>query len=154
MANLAIKGHATRGEEVIEILQMLGGKNGYHRLAGNIDSFYYYIWEDGHIYQTAMPNNIKTFTIEEFLEKFPYKVGDIVKIPNCDVACRVTNMIWNGIEIEYETTNSEETFFADELQPYKKETMDKANKVVFDANAQCCDIMNHLIKKKNYDRYN
>lgn len=38
MANLAIKGHATRGKEVIEILEMLGGENGYHRLAGDIDS--------------------------------------------------------------------------------------------------------------------
>ena len=29
MANLAIKGHATRGKEVIGILEMLGGKNSY-----------------------------------------------------------------------------------------------------------------------------
>lgn len=27
MANLAIRGHATRGKEVIEILEMLGGEN-------------------------------------------------------------------------------------------------------------------------------
>lgn len=26
--------------------------------------------------------------------------------------------------------------------------MDKVNKAVFDANAQCCDIMNHLIKEE------
>jgi glutaredoxin-related protein len=37
------------------------------------------------------------------------------------------------------------------LQPYKKETMDKVNKAVFDANAQCCDIMNHLIKKETME---
>lgn len=29
MANLAIKGHATRGSEVIELLEMLGGINKY-----------------------------------------------------------------------------------------------------------------------------
>jgi hypothetical protein len=29
--------------------------------------------------------------------------------------------------------------------------MDKANKVVFDTNAQCCDIMNHLIKEETME---
>lgn len=30
--------------------------------------------------------------------------------------------------------------------------MNKLNKAVFDTNAQCCDIMNHLIKKKLWKR--
>lgn len=128
MAILAIKGHATRGKEVIEILEMLGGKKEFV-VNGNTSSKYrYYIDSDKMINVFTVGNeDLKyeyiTFTLEEFLEKFPYRVGDRVKIPNCDVACRVTKMIWNDIEIEYETTNSEEAFFADELQPYKKETM-------------------------------
>ena len=36
MAQLVIKGHVTRGYEVIEILEMLGGKNKYN-LTGNDD---------------------------------------------------------------------------------------------------------------------
>lgn len=32
-----------------------------------------------------------------------------------------------------------------EPKPYKKEFI---NKTVFDSNAQCCDIMNHLIKEE------
>ena len=124
--NLAIGGHATRGKEVIEIFLMLGGKN-IHNLKG-IDDEYYYIDNDGFIdseldYIENWEEKFTLFTLEEFLGKFPYKVGDRIKIPNCDVACRVTKMIWNDIEIEYETTNSEEAFFADELQPYKEETM-------------------------------
>lgn len=34
--NLAIKGHPTRGKEVIEILEMLGGKNKFN-FKGNED---------------------------------------------------------------------------------------------------------------------
>lgn len=30
MARLAIRGHETRGKEVIELLEMLGGKNDNH----------------------------------------------------------------------------------------------------------------------------
>ena len=126
MKRLAIEGHATRGEKVIEILEMLGGSNAC-KLIGNNSREIYYIDENYKNFITCSETKkvcgYIIFTLEEFLKKFPYKVGDRVKIPNCDVACRVTNMIWNGIEIEYETTNSEETFFADDLQPYKKETM-------------------------------
>ena len=128
MEQLGIKGHATRGKEVIEILEMLGGKIsqecGYE---DGFDSHYVYFIDTNENYYIdgllligdERITKLSIFTLEEFLEKYPYKIGDRVKIPNCDVACRVTNMIWNGIEIEYETTNSEETVFADELQPYK-----------------------------------
>lgn len=34
MAKLLIWGHATRGQEVIEILEMLGGKNVYDHFQG------------------------------------------------------------------------------------------------------------------------
>lgn len=127
MANLAIKGHATRSKEVIEILEMLGGTNS-ESCWGVFENRLYTINAFGIIEDKSSRDNsnYQVYTLEEFLEKFPYKVGDRVKIPNCDVACRVTNMIWNGIEIEYETTNSEETVFADELQPYKEqETMEE-----------------------------
>lgn len=40
MANLAIKGHPTRGKEVIEILEMLGGKE-KHLFGGNGPGYYY-----------------------------------------------------------------------------------------------------------------
>ena len=126
MSCLAIKGHVTRGKEVIEILEMLGGRN-VRNYACNLTDYAYSINGQGIIdWYIPHPNSpLVIYTLEEFLEKFPYKVGDKVKIPNCVVACRVTNMIWNGIDMEYETTNSEETFFDDELQPYKEETMEE-----------------------------
>jgi hypothetical protein len=81
MANLAIKGHTTRGKEVIEILEMLGGVN-THNLYGDEKYTYYTIDSDkeikGGIYMFG-DEDLLSFTLEEFLEKFPYKVGDRVQ---------------------------------------------------------------------------
>lgn len=78
MTQLAIMGHKERGEEVIEILEMLGGRNtnGYN---GYSELLYYYIDEDGSI-ECDKDEEITFpciyFTLEEFIEKYPYKVGD------------------------------------------------------------------------------
>ena len=98
MANLAIKGHPTRGKEVIEILEMLGGKNTRHYGGGLIDSFYH-INEQGEInwYQITPVLPFKTFTIEEFLERYPYKVGDKVLInKDKNDVYTVASMIWDS----------------------------------------------------------
>lgn len=83
MAQLAIKEHPTRGKEVIEILEMLGGKNN-KRLYGECDKMVYLINSSYYGEITCMPyvtDAYIVFTLEEFLEKFPYKVGDKVQIP-------------------------------------------------------------------------
>lgn len=85
MANLAIKGHATRGNEVIEILKMLDGID-WHGYAGSRLSSIYYVSENkaisfDDIYDNDFKEKIKEFiifTIEEFEKKFPYKIGDRV----------------------------------------------------------------------------
>ena len=77
MAQLAIRGHATRGNEVIELLEMLDGKISDRELYGNVPHYGYYIHDNGYISLTHCPllKNAIVFTLEEFLEKFPYKVG-------------------------------------------------------------------------------
>lgn len=78
---LAIWGHATRDKEVIELLEMMGGSN-IHNLSGN-DIFSYYIIkgfkneirEELYIFGNE---NIYYFTLEEFLEKYPFKLNDKV----------------------------------------------------------------------------
>ena len=152
MAQLAIKGHPTRGEEVIEILKMFGGANRDFR-TGIEDRFVFFI-EDGLIvYQNpVLLHNFICYTLEEFLEKFPYKVGDKVRVADYESEVRIDSMLWDGLEIQYQVfTDETEWYSAEELNKYneiyKKETMDKANKVVFDTNAQCCDISNEIIKK-------
>ena len=80
MTRLVIRGHATRGKEVIEILKMLGGRN-TNKYIGHSGLLYYYIDKYGSIecdkYEEISFPHI-CFTLEQFTEKFPYIVGDIV----------------------------------------------------------------------------
>lgn len=80
---LAIVGHSTRGKEVIELLKMMGGvNNNIH--TGTSTSHIYFINACGDIGKVFIENSVSTmrywqiFTLEEFLEKYPFKVGDKV----------------------------------------------------------------------------
>ena len=76
---LAIKGHLTRGKEVIELFKMMGGcECGY---CGGGTGFYYYISQFGNIEASCKPTEFDTYivyTLEEFWEKYPFKIGDKV----------------------------------------------------------------------------
>lgn len=112
MANLAIRGHATRGKEVIEILEMLGGKNST-KLVGSASSCGYYIDSNGniayHYYSSSYFNDAIRLTIEEFFEKFPYKVGDKVYNIVHNENQTITDLVWSFQENEvvYKTNNNE-----------------------------------------------
>ena len=81
---LALKGHPTRSKEVVELLRMLGGINESNHKGKGENSIYYLRYYVDNImadilYQTYPNTNdddFKIFTLEEFLETFPYKVGD------------------------------------------------------------------------------
>ena len=75
MAQLVLKGHSTRSIEVIELLVMLGAKNQYK---GTFKGFYYWIEDEQVTSSDVPPENSIIFSLEEFLEKYPYKVGDNV----------------------------------------------------------------------------
>lgn len=102
---LAIKGHTTRGSEVIALLEMLGGNvtlcRGY-----NINK-YYIIDAENDIMPIQMVNCVhskltyKMFTLEEFYEKYPYKVGDIVKFGESENTGTITNIRWHNEDIIY-----------------------------------------------------
>lgn len=100
MAQLAIRGHETRGEEVIEILKMLGGGN-KHNYSADCDSLCFYICKgDNTIYYDWINSCYEdeetlVFTVEEFLEKFPYKVGDKVLYKIYNVYSSIRKMTWN-----------------------------------------------------------
>ena len=99
MAQLAIKAHPTRTKEVIEILEMLGGKNRYH-FKGDEDEWFVL---NGNIQRTDRLFAEKGFTLEEFLEKFPYKVGDKVIAPTSHNIHTIESIRWNGNKIYYNT---------------------------------------------------
>ena len=134
MATLAIKGHPTRGKEVIEILEMLGGINKHDYIA-SCESLYFYISEKTKFiyfdWCFGIDEHTKLFTLEEFLEKFPYKVGDKVRLPDYESEVKIEGMEWDGYGIVYEVyTDNYEWFSVDELNAYnepyiEQETVDK-----------------------------
>ena len=96
MAHLAIQGHATRGNEVIDLLEMLGGKNiPYGNLGGNNPNEVYYIDKEGYINWSKQASGKATFTLEDFLVRFPYKVGDKVNSPCRGCVKTITSMGWD-----------------------------------------------------------
>lgn len=122
---LAIKGHKNRGNEVIEILEMLGGKNKFN-FRGNEDKW---LVLNGNIQQTDFLFDEKGFTLEEFLEKYPFKVGDKVKykkfLKHSDFIYIVKKMTWENNQIKYVIYNPcfneyNFTLTAEDLQLYKE----------------------------------
>lgn len=132
MAQLAIKGHQTRGKEVIEIIKMLGGKTRHGKFEGHELSCGYYITVDGYIgfKHYSLFDDTTIFTLEEFLEKYPYKVGDKVWLHYKNLNIRtletIIGMHWdnkyNYILYDVATCcNLKESAFT----PYKEEIMDR-----------------------------
>ena len=130
MVNLAIMGHKTRGKEVIEILEMLGGTN-RENYWGVFENRLYLINTFGDIEDRSLSDNsnYQIYTLEEFLEKFPYKVGDKVYNIIHNENQTITDLAWDFQENEvvYQTNNNE-YLFVNYLQPYKEETMEKEKK--------------------------
>ena len=110
---LAIKGHPTRGKEVIEILEMLGGKNPYN-YKGNYEK-YYLISQDNSIYLLDyLPKDVVAYTLEEFEELYPHKVGDkvIVRGYKEQGEDEITSMIITyDNEVKYKTKNHRDTHY-------------------------------------------
>ena len=123
---LGIKGHETRGDEVIKILEMLGGKNRYEMRGSIYDNYFYYIDDEYKdiSYSYIGPDEIKgykIFSLEDFLEKFPYKIGDKVTLDN--ILCSIIWIGWECNNIYYQVQGTDIMFtkkvIANELKPYK-----------------------------------
>lgn len=120
MATLSIKGHPTRGKEVIELLEMFGGKN-EDQYMGDEASWVYFIDAEKKINRKCHVLS-DSLTLEDFLKKFPYRLGD--KALYCKTNVKVINMQWNGMEVVYDVQNEKGiilTVRAHELEPLKKE---------------------------------
>ena len=129
---LAIRGHSTRGKEVIELLEMMGGKNNCDSPGDNL-GLCYLIDDDFDIcahyfgYDDYEDGELNIFTLEEFLEKFPFKVGDKVHIyvQNDDIDGRydievaeITSMRWNPArrKIAYKMKDINREFYKEEIK--------------------------------------
>jgi hypothetical protein len=135
MAQLAIKGHKTRGKEVIEILEMLGGKIRSDIHAGTEVGCWYYIDGNGYIdyRHYSLFYDTTVFILEMFLEMFPYKVGDKVQhkgATSCGSVFEVEKMRWEEDTVKYTLrlfgcNYKTSTLSAEYLQPYKEENMEE-----------------------------
>ena len=152
---LAIIGHSTRGEEVFELLEMLGGNINKKKLSSAIigdilnprvyffdpDSsdnrivWYYLLGLEA----DGRASEMKIFTLEEFLEKYPFKVGDKVVYTkfgdNCnDYPVTIESMEWTGTTIEY-TFDGCVTCLAKDLKMWNEEP----DAVISGINLNSCD---------------
>lgn len=147
---LAIRGHVTRGKEVIELLKMMGGTNPFSNngeLMGNKETVCYYICENTttkYIFWNYIGpkeiDNYKIFTLEEFLEKYPFKVGDKVRVwaqhddgvlyASYEIQI-IESMRWNESlgKVAYKIKGLNREFYAEELKLYKEEVNMEENKV-------------------------
>lgn len=120
---LAIKGHSTRGNEVIELLEMMGGKNVEGFIGTDSDELH--TIEYNAIIQSYDWNNCACFTLEEFLEKYPFKIGDKVEVCGTNKVFTIGNMIWEDelCTVYYGNMEDIEYYTAKELKPYKETNM-------------------------------
>ncbi len=136
MAKLAIRGHETRGKEVIKILEMVGGENTYYVL-GNEDKLCYFLefgtnrivseyWD-----KCINKSEFYVLSLEDFLKKYPYKIGDKVLVINNKLHTNgfIKSLYWYPKEniIRYEVDLYIYTQFCgvNELKPYIEETMEE-----------------------------
>ena len=159
---IAIKGHKTRGKEVIEILEMLGGKNVYN-LPGDTSSAYY-VFEKGeircgeHIYGNE-PYTI--FTLEEFIKKYPFKVGDKAISNDGKKIVYIVGIEWDEYvgDLCYKVMKNNEDYiwFTSELiKLYRKETLQEQidnsfkqlNQNISQMSECACNISTDIIKKE------
>lgn len=156
MAQLAIIGHATRGKEVIEILEMLGGVNHYKISCADLDLLYTIRSQDNFIIAVYPTNTFVVFTLEEFLEKFPYKVGDKVSskyLKNYKIEKMEWKDTYNRVIYKLQGMG---WYGAEELQPYKEETMEDKHDLIQQLKEYFENTPREVVEKEwhEYDKYN
>jgi hypothetical protein len=112
---IAIRGHKSRGKEVIQILESLGGKNNCPLTGADEGSYYYIDIMDNkgircHDFDYA--NSCKKYTLEEFEKEFPFKIGNKVTIAGLpDFPKTITKIEWDCDEILYSFEGLVNTWF-------------------------------------------
>lgn len=92
MVKIAIQGHPTRGKEVIQILESLGGNNLYNMTGSRFSHYYINNHHNinGNTLEFVKKSGYSIYTLEEFEKEFPFKVGD-------RVVCKATQQILHTI---------------------------------------------------------
>lgn len=149
--NFVIKGQFLRGNDIIDILEMLDGCN-IDELSGENETYVYYIDFNNNIrYCTPekLDDNYIIFTLEEFLTKYPYKVGDKVKLYYQDevndrycsaIPSTIIGMRWDkshGV-VAYKMEGIDREFHKQEFT-YNKDENNEPNAVIAGINLNSID---------------
>ena len=126
MKKLAMQGHATRGDEVMEILKMLGGENKYDIKSANEERYTYFIRDDNAIVGKYYPStDDKVYNIDEFLKKYPYKIADEVTYIDSfgqKNTSTITSMFWDeDLETVMYETEENDIIYAHDIKNMKTE---------------------------------
>lgn len=145
---LAIRGHSTRGKEVIKLLEMMGGKN-VRKLDGEANMYSYYLSDNiitSDRLSIAEDDDFEIFTLQGFLEKFPFKIHDLVNIPEYESTVGICGMKWDSYSkcVEYMVyrCDDEEWYTAEELLKWNdnpNETTDCKKCGLHFGSVQCFD---------------
>ena len=104
---LAIRGDYQKGNEVIKILEMLGGINTNDYKGGQIRQFYFicpYTNVIKCVFEEAMLiTQWETHSLKSFKKEYPYKTGDKLVILGRE--CSIVETFWNGFNIHYKVDN-------------------------------------------------
>jgi hypothetical protein len=124
----AIIGHDTRGNEIIEILESLGGKNTSGFTGKRMGPCVYYIDNLNKIRcRENAPSTYVVLTIDQFINKFPYKIGAKVLCKGHSNVHTIAGISRNSFgNLEYDITEDKTgitTHYPTKLlQPYEEET--------------------------------
>ena len=104
---LAIRGDSQKGNEVIKILEMLGGVN-TNNFGGKQVRHFYFICPYTNVIKNVYEENMlitdwETHTLKSFNEEYPYKTGDKFVILGRE--CSIVETFWNGFNIYYKVDN-------------------------------------------------
>lgn len=143
MRVLGIRGDYQNGNEVIKILEMLGGVNS-ENLEGKNYRYFYFICPHTSIIKAVFEEYMlitdwETHSLKSFKKEYPYKTFDKLVIDGKD--CSIVETFWSGYTIRYKVYNGIylSEYSAERLQelvnekPMKKEVVntDKSNLQIY-----------------------
>lgn len=104
---LAIRGDYQNGNEVIKILEMLGGANSKN-LEGKEYRHFYFICPCTGVIRAVFEENMlitdwETHSLKSFYEEYPYKTGEKLVINGKN--CTIVETFWTGYTIRYKVDN-------------------------------------------------
>lgn len=140
---LAIRGDYHNGNEVIKILEMLGGVNSKN-LDGTANRSFYFICPNTSVINAVFEEYMlitdwETHSLKSFKREYPYKTGDKLVINGKD--CSIVETYWNGFTICYKvdygiyqsdyTAERIQEFFVEKPIEQKIVNTDKSNLEIF-----------------------